>query len=113
MVVRKWKGARYIACSGYPECRNSRPYAIGVTCPECLEGKIAERASRMGKLFYSCSRFPECRFASWNRLLALTCPECGYTAMAEKVRKGGKSEIVCARKGCKGKMPDDALNAAG
>lgn len=113
MVVRKWKGARYIACSGYPECRNSRPYAIGVTCPECREGEIAERASRMGKLFYSCSRFPECRFASWNRLLALTCPECGYTAMAEKVRKGGKSEIVCARKGCKGKMPDDALNAAG
>jgi DNA topoisomerase-1 len=113
MVVRKWKGARYIACSGYPECRNSRPYSTGVTCPECREGEIVERASRMGKLFFSCSRFPECRFASWNRLLALTCPECGYPAMAEKTRRGGKTETVCARKGCKGKKPEDALNAAG
>jgi len=113
MVVRKWKGARYIACSGYPECRNSRPYAIGVACPECREGEIVERASRMGKLFYSCSRFPECRFASWSRLLPETCPVCGYPAMAEKVRKGGRTEIVCARKGCKGKKPEDARNAAG
>jgi DNA topoisomerase-1 len=113
MVVRRWKGARYIACSGYPECRNNRPYAIGVTCPECREGEVVERSSRMGKLFYSCSRFPACRFASWSRLLSEACPLCGYPAMAEKVRKGGKTEVVCARKGCKGKKPDDALNAAG
>jgi DNA topoisomerase-1 len=113
MVIRKWKGARYIACSGYPECRNSRPYPVGVACPECREGEIVERASRMGKLFYSCSRFPECRFASWSRLLPEACPVCGYPAMAEKVRKGGKSEVVCARKGCKGKKAEDALNAAG
>jgi DNA topoisomerase-1 len=111
MVVRKWKGARYIACSGYPECRNSRPYAVGVTCPECREGEIVERASRMGKLFYSCSRFPACRFASWSRLLPEACPVCGFPAMAEKVRKGGKTEVVCARKGCKGKKAEDAPNA--
>ncbi|HSL92331.1 MAG TPA: topoisomerase DNA-binding C4 zinc finger domain-containing protein, partial [Candidatus Limnocylindrales bacterium] len=113
MVVRKWKGARYIACSGYPECRNSRPYPIGVTCPECREGEIVERASRMGKLFYSCSRFPACRFASWSRLLSETCPVCGFPAMAEKVRKGGKTEVVCARKGCKGKKTEDAPDAEG
>ena len=111
MVVRKWKGARYIACSGYPECRNSRPYAIGVTCPECREGEIVERASRMGKLFYSCSRFPACRFASWSRLLPEVCPVCGFPAMAEKARKGGMTEVVCARKGCKGKKAEDAPNA--
>src|SRR5512134_4030824 len=113
MVIRKWKGARYIACSGYPECRASRPYAIGVACPECREGEIVERASRMGKLFFSCSRFPECRFASWNRLLPETCPVCGFPAMAEKVRKGGKTEVVCARKGCKGKKADDPPDAEG
>ncbi|MBI5341889.1 MAG: type I DNA topoisomerase [Deltaproteobacteria bacterium] len=100
MVVRRWKGARYIACSGYPDCRNSRPFPIGVACPECGQGDIVERTSRMGKLFYSCSRFPECRFASWNRLVDGECPLCGYKAMAEKVRKGGTTEIVCARKGC-------------
>jgi DNA topoisomerase-1 len=113
MVVRRWKGARYIACSGYPECRNNRPYAIGVTCPECREGDVVERSSRIGKLFYGCSRFPECRFASWSRLISEACPLCGYPAMAEKVRKGGNTEVVCARKGCKGKKPEDSLNAAG
>ncbi len=108
MVVRRWKGARYIACSGYPECRNSRPFPVGVACPECREGEMVERASRMGKLFYSCSRYPECTFASWSRPVAAVCPVCGYPAMAEKVRKGGKTEIVCLRKGCKGKMPGEA-----
>ncbi|MGE5189534.1 MAG: type I DNA topoisomerase [Gemmatimonadota bacterium] len=108
MVVRRWKGARYIACSGYPGCRNSRPYPVGVRCPECGEGEMVERASRMGKVFYSCSRYPECRFASWGRPVAVACPECGYPAMAEKVRKGGRTEIACLRKGCKGKLPDEA-----
>src|SRR3990170_1222855 len=61
MVVRRWKGSRYIACSGYPGCRNSRPYGIGVKCPECGEGEMVERASRAGKMFYSCSRYPGCR----------------------------------------------------
>ena len=108
MVVRRWKGARYIACSGYPECRNSRPYPVGVACPECRDGEMVERASRMGKMFYSCSRYPECRFASWSRPVAAVCPECGYPAMGEKVRKGGRTEIACLRKGCKGKLPDEA-----
>ncbi len=107
MVVRRWKGARYIACSGYPACRSSRPYPVGVKCPECGEGEMVERASRMGKLFYSCSRYPECRFASWSRPVAVACPECGYPAMAEKLRKGGRTETVCLRKGCKGKLPDE------
>ncbi len=106
MVVRSWKGSRYIACSGYPDCRNSRPYPIGVKCPECREGDVVERASRMGKLFYSCSRYPECRFASWSRLVPGKCPLCGYPAMSERVRKGGSTEIVCARKGCKGKLAE-------
>ncbi len=113
MVVRNWKGSRYIACSGYPDCRNSRPYPIGVACPECREGEIVERASRMGKGFYSCSRYPDCRFASWSRLVPGTCPVCGYPAMAERARKGGLMEVVCARKGCKGKKEGEPPHAAG
>jgi len=113
MVVRRWKGSRYIACSGYPGCRNSRPYGIGVKCPECGEGEMVERASRAGKMFYSCSRYPGCRFASWGRPVEGPCPVCGYPAMAEKARKGGKTEIVCLRKGCKGKMAEETITEAG
>ena len=113
MVVRRWKGSRYIACSGYPGCRNSRPYGIGVKCPECGEGEMVERASRAGKMFYSCSRYPGCRFASWSRPVEGPCPVCGYPAMAEKAGKGGKTEIVCLRKGCKGKMAEETITEAG
>ena len=113
MVVRRWKGSRYIACSGYPECRNTRPYPVGVECPECRKGEMVERASRAGKVFFSCSRYPDCRMASWARPVPLACPDCEYPAMALKVRKGGKTEIACLRKGCKGKREEEALHEAG
>jgi len=112
MVVRNWKGARYIACSGYPECRNSKPYPVGVKCPECAEGDIVERSSRFGKIFYSCSRYPDCRFASWGRPVAAACPACGYPAMAERVRRDGTTRVVCLRKGCKGQGHEPEPGAA-
>jgi DNA topoisomerase-1 len=74
---------------------------------------MVERSSRAGKMFYSCSRFPECRFASWSRPVEGPCPVCGYPAMAEKVRKGGRTEIVCLRKGCKGKKAEEPLTGTG
>jgi len=113
MIVRRWKGSRYIACSGYPECRASRPYGIGVKCPECGEGEMVERASRAGKMFYSCSRYPDCRFASWSLPVAGPCPVCGYPVMTEKTRKDGKTRIVCLRKGCKGKKEEEPVAGTG
>jgi len=113
MVVRSWKGARYIACSGYPGCRNSRPYPLGVSCPECAQGDVVERSSRFGKIFYSCSRYPECRFASWGRPVAAACPACGYPAMAERVRRDGTARLVCLRKGCKGRVGEPAAVPGG
>jgi DNA topoisomerase-1 len=103
MIVRRWKGARYIACSGYPDCRNSKPWPTGVKCPECGEGDMVERVSRFGKMFYSCSRYPDCKFASWTKPIAVACPECGFPAMTERTRKGGETVIACLRKGCKGR----------
>jgi DNA topoisomerase-1 len=108
MVVRTWKGARYIACSGYPDCRNSRPYPVGVPCPDCSHGDVVERSSRFGKVFYSCSRYPECRFASWGKPVATVCPECGYPAMAERLRRDGTAHLACLRKGCRGRIGEPA-----
>jgi len=114
MVVRRWKGGRYIACSGYPECRNTKPYPAGVSCPECGSGEVVERTSRAGRLFFSCSRYPECRFASWHRPVAAVCPSCGYRAMGERARRGGAgAELVCLRKGCRGRRLSGALDVAG
>ncbi len=112
MVVRNWKGSRYIACSGYPDCRNSKPFPMGLSCPECSEGDVVERSSRFGKIFYSCSRYPDCKFASWGKPVVKTCPACGYPAMAERIRRDGTTHLSCLRKGCKGKIgPGDAGSA--
>jgi DNA topoisomerase-1 len=74
---------------------------------------MVERASRAGKMFYSCSRYPDCRFASWSLPVAGPCPVCGYPAMTEKTRKGGKTQIVCLRKGCKGKKEEEPVAGTG
>jgi DNA topoisomerase-1 len=113
MIVRNWKGSRYIACSGYPDCKNTRPYSTGVACPECGQGEMVERASRFGKLFFSCSRYPECKFASWARPVAETCPLCGFPAMGERTLKNGETAVVCLRKGCKGRKGEGSLDVAG
>ena len=72
-----------------------------------------ERSSRFGKLFYSCSRYPECRFASWGKPVAAACPACGYPAMAERVRRDGTAQFVCLRKGCKGRAGEPAAPREG
>jgi DNA topoisomerase-1 len=67
------------------------------------EGEVVERSSRFGKVFYSCSRYPDCKFASWGKPVAAVCPVCGFPAMAERIRKDGTTHLSCLRKGCKGK----------
>ncbi len=79
MAVKNGKFGRFLACSGYPECKETRPLTLGVNCPEpgCT-GVLAEKRSRRGKVFYSCSRYPDCTYASWDRPLPEPCPQCHY-----------------------------------
>ncbi len=78
MIIKWGRYGRFIACSNFPECRNTRPYLekIGVTCPQC-GGDLVEKRSRKKRIFYGCSNYPECNFVSWKRPLAQPCPACG------------------------------------
>jgi DNA topoisomerase-1 len=107
MVIKLGRFGKFIACSGFPECRNSRPFLekIGVPCPECREGEIVERRSKKGRTFYGCSRYPECEFSAWNKPVNVTCAKCG-SYMVEAGRKG---QIRCPKCGNDG----SALAAAG
>ncbi len=108
MYARKWRGGRYLVCSGAPECENKKPYPVGVDCPSCGKGEMVERVSRRGKLFYSCSEYPGCTFASWKEPVNRECPECGSRIMLKrKLRKGG-TVLQCMVRGCGGKLADDA-----
>lgn len=78
LIIRFGRYGKFIACSNYPTCRNTRPYLVkvGVACPEC-GGELVERRTRQRRTFYGCARYPECGFSTWNRPVARPCPACG------------------------------------
>ena len=89
LVKKRGRFGEFIACTGYPECRYTRAIlaTIGVRCPACGEsdgGEIVKRRSKKGKTFYSCSRYPDCDYISWNPPTGDKCPECG----AELFKRG-------------------------
>ncbi len=101
MVVKKGRFGEFLACTGYPECKNTRPITTGVPCPvEGCTGELVKRRSRTGKTFYSCSRYPECKYAVWDRPIASECPLCGWKILVESVTKKDGVVVKCPVKGC-------------
>ena len=95
MVIKYGPHGKFLACPGFPDCRNPKPYLekIGVSCPKC--GKdIVVRKTKKGRRFYGCEDYPECDFMSWPRPVADKCPKCG----GYMVQKGNR--IVCANEQC-------------
>ncbi len=98
MVLRTGRFGKFYACPGFPECRNTKPYQelLDVPCPVC-GAPVQVCKSRKGRVFYGCSRHPECQFISWDKPVAKKCPRCGGY-MVEK--KGKNTRFVCASKEC-------------
>jgi DNA topoisomerase-1 len=101
MVYKYGRFGRFLACPGYPECKNTKPIrkTMGVKCPKCGDGDILERKSKKGRLFYGCNQYPKCDFTSWERPFKEPCPHCGSMCVV----KGGKSEqktVLCLKEGC-------------
>ncbi|ANF96509.1 type I DNA topoisomerase [Paenibacillus bovis] len=90
MVYKLGRFGKFLACSGFPDCRNTKPIIkdIGVPCPTCHEGHVVERRSKKGRVFYGCDRYPECDFVSWDRPSLKPCPVC-TSMMVEKRNKQG------------------------
>ncbi len=90
LVYKMGRFGKFLACSGFPDCRNTKPIVkdTGVTCPTCNEGKIVERRSKKGRVFYGCDRYPECDFVSWDKPVSKPCPQCG-SMLIEKRSKNG------------------------
>ncbi len=100
MVVKQGRFGRFLACSTYPTCKGTRPLGTGAHCPrEACKGELVEKRSRKGKVFYSCSNYPSCDFATWNRSLPEPCPACGAPNLFERKRRGGAATVACERCG--------------
>lgn len=98
MVVKVGRYGKFIACPGYPECKNVKKFVqeIGVTCPKC-GGNVIVRKTKKGKPFYGCSNYPQCDFVSWNEPVSEKCPNCGEILYK---KKGKKPVLYCAKEGC-------------
>ena len=95
MVIKYGPHGRFLACPGFPDCRNTKPYLekIGVACPKCAK-EIVLRKTKKGRKYYGCENSPECDFMSWQKPSDKKCPKCGGVLL----EKGNK--LVCAEQAC-------------
>jgi DNA topoisomerase-1 len=106
MVIKYGPHGKFLACPGFPECRNTKPYfeKAGVKCPKCGQ-EIVLRRSKKGRRFYGCEN-PECDFVSWQKPSDIPCPQCG----SYMVERGAK--LVCANSSCGFSMAKETQQAS-
>ena len=100
MVVKQSRYGSFLACPGYPECKNTKPIInyIDVPCPLCQE-RVGEFKTKKGRRFYKCTSQTGCEFMSWNKPSGEKCPDCG-SYMTEKIDKARRTVVVCANDKC-------------
>ena len=101
MVIKTGRFGEFLACTTYPACKGTRAIPLGMKCPKCLEGDLAERRTKRGKSFWGCSRYPACDFSTWNRPVPDTCPQCGWVGMEKKINKAEGESRTCLKCGHK------------
>jgi DNA topoisomerase-1 len=115
MLIKEGRYGTFFACSGYPDCKNTQSTnstgpenKTGVDCPEKdCDGELVQRSSKRGKIFYGCSRFPDCTFATWDKPVAKECPECSAKFLVEKTTKKQGTFLACNTKGCEFKATSE------
>jgi DNA topoisomerase I len=104
LVIKRGRYGKFIGCSNYPNCKHmeplEKPADTGVQCPECKQASMLKRKSRYGKIFYSCARYPDCKYAVWNLPLNEPCPKCAWPILTIKITKRRGTEKVCPVKEC-------------
>ena len=85
MVVKTGRFGKFLACPGYPECKNTKPYVVetGAVCPKC-GGKVISRKSKRGYTFFGCEKWPDCDFMTWDKPTSEICPKCGKSLFKSK-----------------------------
>ncbi|MBI3395725.1 MAG: type I DNA topoisomerase [Spirochaetia bacterium] len=89
MVKKIGRNGYFLACSGFPECRNAKAIPLG-KCPKCETGDVVQRATKRGRPFFGCNRYPECDYSTWDKPSGEVCPKCGKILLEKSSREKGK-----------------------
>jgi DNA topoisomerase I len=102
MVLKRGRFGTFLACSGYPDCKNTRSLSTGIPCPrEGCSGQLVERVSKTGRHFYGCNQYPACKTLVSGKPVEATCPGCGATVLFEKKGRKGGRKMICLNPSCK------------
>jgi DNA topoisomerase-1 len=99
MVIKTGRFGEFLACTTYPKCKHTRPVPLGIKCPKCGEGDLAERRTRKGRNFFGCLRYPDCDYSTWNKPVAVPCPSCGFVGMEQRQSKTAGATRKCLKCG--------------
>ncbi|HLZ46152.1 MAG TPA: type I DNA topoisomerase [Gemmatimonadales bacterium] len=100
MVIKTGRFGEFLACTRYPKCKYTQPVPLGIKCPKCGVGDLAERRTKRGRTFYGCLRYPDCDYSTWNKPVAVPCPSCGFVGMEElKSKTTGETTRKCLKCG--------------
>ncbi len=104
MVVKQGRYGKFLACPGFPECRNTKPFLkdTGAKCPKCGNA-IVERRTRRGRIFYGCKGYPDCDYVTWDTPLAEPCPKCGSLVLRHHF-KNGRALVYCSNDACESRV---------
>jgi DNA topoisomerase I len=112
MALKSGRYGNFLACTGYPKCRNTRPISSGIACPrEGCGGDLVERMSRRGR-FYGCSKYPECKMLFQGEPVRESCPVCNAPVLFRKSGKSGTGTVFCINPSCKYKKKEEPLQEA-
>lgn len=99
MLIKRGRFGKFLACSGYPECKTTKSIGVGVKCPDC-GGEVVTRRGKGGRSFYGCGNYPNCKFVSWDKPVPEACPKCGNPYLVEKYSKKDGASVGCPKKEC-------------
>ena len=111
MVYKFGRFGKFLACSNFPECHNTKAIVddLGITCPKCGKGTLIRRKSKRGRVFYGCSQYPECDFVLWNQPVDKRCKLCG-SIMTIKHYKKGPDKLFCSNPECENHKKGEEVN---
>ena len=110
LAVKTGRYGEFLACTAYPECKHTQPITMGLACPSCGSGELVKRRTRKGRVFYGCSRYPECEWSTWDTPVQAVCPECGGNVALQKSSKRKGEFLRCAH--CENEFTAEESRAA-